>query len=126
MTVRIYIPRDAAALALGADRVARALSAEAHSRKLDIVIVRNGSRGMHWLEPLVEVETASGRVASGPVKPSDIAGLVERRHPGQEKSGRQMTVATDHDHIPLLASAWSNSSPRWWPAMVGAFANTVA
>jgi len=76
MTVRLYVPRDAAALALGADRVAKALSAEAHSRKLDIVIVRNGSRGMHWLEPLVEVETAEGRIAYGPVKPSDVAGLI--------------------------------------------------
>ncbi len=87
MTIRIYVPRDAAALALGADRVAKALSTEAHSRKLDIVIVRNGSRGMHWLEPLVEVETAEGRIAYGPVKPSDIAGLIDaglldgRAHP---------------------------------------------
>ncbi|MGD9480567.1 formate dehydrogenase beta subunit [Shinella sp. G-2] len=77
MTARIYIPRDAAALALGADRVARALAAEADARKLDITIVRNGSRGMHWLEPLVEVETADGRIAYGPVKPSDIAGLLD-------------------------------------------------
>ncbi|MCJ8057128.1 NADH-quinone oxidoreductase subunit NuoF [Shinella curvata] len=77
MTVRIYVPRDAAALALGADRVAKALATEAHSRKLDIAIVRNGSRGMHWLEPLVEVETAEGRIAYGPVKPSDVAGLLD-------------------------------------------------
>ncbi|UDF28000.1 UNVERIFIED_ORG: NADH-quinone oxidoreductase subunit NuoF [Roseateles sp. XES5] len=77
MTARIYIPRDAAALALGADRVARALAAEADARKLDITIVRNGSRGMHWLEPLVEVETAEGRIAYGPVKPSDVAGLLD-------------------------------------------------
>lgn len=77
MTVRIYVPRDAAALALGADRVAKALTNEAEARKLDITIVRNGSRGMHWLEPLVEVETAEGRIAYGPVKPSDIAPLLD-------------------------------------------------
>ena len=77
MTVRIYVPRDAAALALGADRVARALAAEAQSRGLDIVIVRNGSRGMHWLEPLIEVETAGGRIAYGPVKASDVPGLLD-------------------------------------------------
>ena len=77
MTVRIYVPRDAAALALGADRVVKALSREAETRKLDITIVRNGSRGMHWLEPLVEVETAQGRIAYGPVKPSDIAALLD-------------------------------------------------
>ncbi|MCT7667562.1 formate dehydrogenase beta subunit [Shinella kummerowiae] len=77
MTVRIYVPRDAAALALGADRVAKTLANEANARKLDITIVRNGSRGMHWLEPLVEVETAEGRIAYGPVKPSDIASLLD-------------------------------------------------
>ncbi|GMB83433.1 NADH-quinone oxidoreductase subunit NuoF [Shinella zoogloeoides] len=77
MTARIYIPRDAAALALGADRVARALTAEIAARGLDVTIVRNGSRGMHWLEPLVEVETAGGRIAYGPVKPSHIAGLID-------------------------------------------------
>ena len=77
MTVRVYVPRDAAALALGADRVAKTLAREAEARKLDILIVRNGSRGMHWLEPLVEVETAAGRIAYGPVKPSDIASLLD-------------------------------------------------
>jgi len=77
MTVRLYVPRDAAALSLGADRVAKKLAEEAAGRGLDITIVRNGSRGMHWLEPLVEVETAAGRIAYGPVKPSDVAGLLD-------------------------------------------------
>lgn len=77
MTVRLYVPRDAAALALGADRVAKAFSREAEARGLDIAIVRNGSRGMHWLEPLVEVETAEGRIAYGPVKPADVPGLLD-------------------------------------------------
>jgi len=77
MTVRLYVPRDAAALALGADRVAKRLADEAARRGLDVTIVRNGSRGMHWLEPLVEVETAAGRIAYGPVKPSDVPGLLD-------------------------------------------------
>ncbi len=77
MTVRIYVPRDAAALALGADRVAKTFSREAEARGLDIAIVRNGSRGMHWLEPLVEVETAEGRIAYGPVKPADVPALLD-------------------------------------------------
>ena len=62
MTVRIFIPRDSAALAVGAERVVRAFQAEIVSRKLDATIVRNGSRGMHWLEVLVEVETPHGRI----------------------------------------------------------------
>ena len=77
MTVRLYVPRDAAALALGADRVAKRFADEAAGRGLDVTIVRNGSRGMHWLEPLVEVETAAGRIAYGPVKPSDVSGLLD-------------------------------------------------
>lgn len=75
MTITIFVPRDAAALALGADQVATAIAQEIELRGLDAQVVRNGSRGMVWLEPLVEVRTSLGRVAYGPVKPSDVAGL---------------------------------------------------
>ena len=51
--------------------------AEAASRKIDLRLVRNGSRGMFWLEPMVEVETAHGRVAYGPVAPADVTGLFD-------------------------------------------------
>ncbi|MGE5467072.1 MAG: formate dehydrogenase beta subunit [Ignavibacteria bacterium] len=62
---------------MGADAVAKAIAAEAQKRNATIEIVRNGSRGMLWLEPLVEVETEKGRVAYGPVSASDVAGLFE-------------------------------------------------
>ena len=75
--VRIYVPRDAAALAVGADAVAAALQAEAAARGLKIELVRNGSRGLLWLETLVEVDTAQGRVAYGPVNAADVAGLLD-------------------------------------------------
>jgi formate dehydrogenase iron-sulfur subunit len=71
--MRIYVPCDAAALAMGADAVARVMEREIATRGIDAVVVRNGSRGMFWLEPLVEVETPRGRVAYGPVS----AGAVE-------------------------------------------------
>ena len=74
---KIYIPRDMAALATGAKRVLAAVQKEIAARGLDVEIVRNGSRGMLWLEPLVEVETPAGRVGYGPVKPSDVASLFE-------------------------------------------------
>ena len=74
---RIYLPQDAASLALGADRVLRALQAEAARRNLALDIVRTGSRGAIWLEPLLEVETAEGRIAYGPVSPNDIPGLLD-------------------------------------------------
>lgn len=76
MTVRIFVPRDSGALALGAEKVAAALGREIEARGLDAEIVRNGSRGLYWLEPMVEVETAAGRVAYGPVRAGDVAGLV--------------------------------------------------
>lgn len=75
--IRVFVPRDAAALSVGADEVAAAIAAEAKKRKLDIQIVRNGSRGMLYIEPLVEVEMPKGRVAYGPVAPSDVAGLFD-------------------------------------------------
>ncbi|MGF6173167.1 formate dehydrogenase beta subunit [Ensifer sp. 4252] len=77
MTTKIYIPRDAAALALGADKVAKAMEDAIAARGLDVTIVRNGSRGLHWLEPLVEVETSEGRVAYGPVRARDVASLLD-------------------------------------------------
>ena len=73
----IYVPCDAAALSLGAEDVARAIAAEATSRAIDIRLVRNGTRGMVWLEPLVEVQTFAGRVGYGPVAAGDVPGLFD-------------------------------------------------
>ena len=77
MSIKVYIPRDSAALSMDADAVALQIAAEAARRGVVIEIVRNGSRGMHWLEPLVEVATAQGRVAYGPVETDDVAGLFD-------------------------------------------------
>ena len=75
--VIVYVPADAAALAVGSDDVAAALRDQAAARGLDVRIVRTGSRGLFWLEPMVEVETAQHRVAYGPVGPADVAGLLD-------------------------------------------------
>jgi formate dehydrogenase iron-sulfur subunit len=77
MSTRIYIPNDSAALALGADAVVRAFQVEARARGLDLEIVRNGSRGLFWLEPMVEVVTEKGRIAYGPVSAGDVKNLLE-------------------------------------------------
>ena len=69
---RVFVPRDALSLALGADEIAAAIAQACPGA----VIVRNGSRGMAWLEPLVEVETPAGRIGYGPVAARDVAGLV--------------------------------------------------
>ncbi|KAF0164548.1 MAG: NAD-dependent formate dehydrogenase beta subunit [Rhodocyclaceae bacterium] len=75
MNIKVYVPGDAAALALGADAVAAAIATEASRRGIDLQLVRNGSRGMFWLEPLVEVSTPRGRIAYGPVAAPDVHGL---------------------------------------------------
>nr|WP_295740718.1 formate dehydrogenase beta subunit [uncultured Acidocella sp.] len=73
--MRIFVPRDAVSLALGADLLAAAIAAEAARRGVAAKIIRNGSRGMFWLEPLVEIETAEGRIGFGPMTLADVAGL---------------------------------------------------
>ena len=67
MSLRLFLPRDTTAAALGADRVAHALSQEAERGGLPLELVRNGSRGLFWLEPLLEVEYGGERIAFGPV-----------------------------------------------------------
>jgi len=74
---KIFISRDAGALCVGAEAVAETLSKETKERGLDVEIVRTGSRGMYWLEPLVEVETDKGRVGFGPVKVKEVASLLD-------------------------------------------------
>jgi formate dehydrogenase iron-sulfur subunit len=73
---RIHVPGDAVAVACGADDVATGLRRHADRLGIEIGIVRNGSRGMHWLEPLVEVETDTGRIGYGPVCVDDLDALV--------------------------------------------------
>src|SRR5271166_1702443 len=77
MSARVFIPADSSALSVGADAVAGAIFDEARRRGVDIAIVRTGSRGLFWLEPLIEVETAAGRVGYGPVAPDEVARLFE-------------------------------------------------
>ena len=77
MTTQIYISRDAAAQALGADETLAALQAAAQAGGAALSIKRVGSRGMVWLEPLVEIEHQGQRVAYGPVTAADVPALVE-------------------------------------------------
>jgi formate dehydrogenase iron-sulfur subunit len=77
MSVRVFIPVDSAALSVGAEAVAEALAEQARDRRRDVEIVRNGSRGLFWLEPLVEVESPNGRVAYGPVGAEEVGSLFD-------------------------------------------------
>ena len=75
--MKIYLSQDAAARALGADRVAAAIIAQAALQDIQIELVRTGTRGMVWLEPLAEIETPEGRVAFGPMTPEDVPALLQ-------------------------------------------------
>lgn len=77
MSIKVFVPMDSSSLSLGAEKTAKAIIAEAAKRGVEIDLVRNGSRGLYWLEPLVEVATPEGRVAYGPVQAKDVAGLFD-------------------------------------------------
>ncbi|MBO6725051.1 MAG: NADH-quinone oxidoreductase subunit NuoF [Rhizobiaceae bacterium] len=100
MTTRIYIPRDSGALALGADKVATEIAKELEARGEKAEIVRNGSRGLYWLEPMVEVATDEGRIAYGPVKPSDVKSLFDN---GLLSGGDHELRLGKPEDIPFLA-----------------------
>lgn len=74
---RVFIPADTSAVALGADRTARRLAALCDERSLAVELVRTGSRGAFWLEPLLEVERGGQRIGYGPVQPEDLPGLLD-------------------------------------------------
>mgnify|MGYP003700414597 CR=1 FL=1 len=99
MTARIFVPGDSGALALGADKVARALADGLAERGLDAEIVRNGSRGLYWLEPMVEIETEQGRIAYGPVAAADVSSLLAA---GLLDGGDHALRLGDPEEIPFL------------------------
>ena len=99
MSIRVYVPCDSGALSVGAGKVADLIQVEAARRRADVKIVRNGSRGLYWLETLVEVETPAGRIAYGPVRPEDVPGLFDSdfRHGGRHALHHGLT-----DDMPWL------------------------
>jgi formate dehydrogenase iron-sulfur subunit len=97
--ITVYVPCDASAVSLGADEVARAIRAEADRNKGEVRIIRNGSRGMFWLEPMVEVATPQGRIAYGPVAEADVAGLFAA---GFLQGGQHALRLGNPEEIPYL------------------------
>jgi len=100
MIARVFVARDSCAISVGADSVARAIAVEAFRRGQAVEIVRTGSRGLLWLEPLVEVQTPDGRAAYGPVGAQDVTELFDGDflHGGRHRLGHGLT-----DQIPYLA-----------------------
>ena len=93
--VKIFIPADTTACALGADAVAAEVTVQAQNRGLDIAIIRNGSRGAFWLEPMMEIEADGSRYCFGPVNPGDVADLFDAGFPGLCDHALLLGQATD-------------------------------
>ena len=74
MTTKIYVPCDAASLSMGAEAVADAI----RENGADVAVTRTGTRGLLWLEPLLEIEISGRRVGFGPVTPDDVPGILTR------------------------------------------------
>ncbi len=100
MTARLYIPGDAAAVSVGADLTAEAVAAEARRLGQEVAIVRNGSRGLFWLEPMIEVAANGTRIAYGPVAPEDVPDLFAA---GWLTGGTHPLCLGPTDSIPQLA-----------------------
>jgi hypothetical protein len=99
MNVRIYVPRDTSANACGADEVAAAIDEHAQARGIAIELVRNGSRGMCWLEPLVEVESERGRIGFGPLTVESVAGLFDAGFPNADTHALCLGPVEDIDWL---------------------------
>jgi formate dehydrogenase iron-sulfur subunit len=98
---RIYIPADSSALSVGADEAARAIAEEAQARGIAITLVRTGSRGLAWLEPMVEVDVPAGRFAYGPISPGDAASLFDAGIPTGGAHPKALGLV---DEIPFFKS----------------------
>ncbi|MFA5521568.1 MAG: NADH-ubiquinone oxidoreductase-F iron-sulfur binding region domain-containing protein [Castellaniella sp.] len=112
MTIRLYIPLDSAALATGAQAVVTAFEQAAAQRSLSLHIVRNGSWGLHWLEPMVEAVLPEGRIAFGPVTPADAAAILEA-------IVQENTAGHPLCHGPTQALPWIRQQERLCFARVG-------
>jgi formate dehydrogenase iron-sulfur subunit len=108
--VTVFVPGDAGARSVGADAVAVELERECRRREWPVHIVRNGSRGMYWLEPLVEVRTPAGRVAYGPVRSQDVAALLDA---GLLEGGRHTLRLGDIEHHEWIRSQQRLTSARF-------------
>lgn len=99
--VTVYVPRDSAATSVGADEVADSLMEAAALQGPPIELIRNGSRGMLWLEPLIEVATSNGRVGYGPIAPVQVSELVAA---GMLDGGEHPSCIGVVDELPWLAT----------------------
>ena len=98
--IRLYVPRDTTACSLGADSVAATLQQAIERQQLPLDIVRNGSRGLYWLEPLIEMDTCNGLIAFGPVISDKVDEFIASRF--WERSAEHPLYLGSTEDIPYL------------------------
>ncbi|MGA8205521.1 MAG: NADH-ubiquinone oxidoreductase-F iron-sulfur binding region domain-containing protein [Woeseiaceae bacterium] len=103
--MRIYVPRETAAVSVGADEVALAIARQAKETGAAIELVRNGSWGATWLEPLIEVAVGDKRIAYGNVTPADVPDLF--------KAGLLTGGKHDKRLGPVNEIPWLIDQDRW-------------
>ncbi|MDG2202531.1 MAG: hypothetical protein P8L29_03605 [Burkholderiales bacterium] len=99
MTSKLYVPRDSSAVAMGADLVADKISQVVTATKADVEVVRNGSRGMMWMEPLLEVETASGRMGYANVTVDDVENFALSGFSESSLAGKGIGLVSEHPYL---------------------------
>ena len=99
MISKLYVPRDSSAVAMGADLVADKISQVSTATKADVEIVRNGSRGMMWMEPLLEVETASGRMGYANVTVDDVENFALNGFSESSLAGKGIGLVGEHPYL---------------------------
>ncbi len=97
---KVFVPGDSAAVSVGADDVVAEITRLAKAADIQIEIVRNGTRGVFWLEPLVEVQVGEKRIGYGPIKGDDVAGLFEAQF---LKGGSHELCIGNVEDLPWLA-----------------------
>jgi formate dehydrogenase iron-sulfur subunit len=96
---KIYVPRETAAISVGADDVAIEIARQAKSLGDNVELIRNGSWGATWLEPLVEVAVDDKRIAYGNVEASDVAGLFAAGFLTGAEHERRLGPTTEIDYL---------------------------
>ena len=110
--VKVYVPGDSAAVSVGADEVASEIVKLARAADIEIEIIRNGTRGALWLEPLVEVQIGEERIGYGPVQVADVAGLFAAQF---LKGAVHELCIKNVDELPWLARQDpADTSWEWW------------
>ncbi len=99
MISKLYVPRDSSAVAMGADLVADKISQVSTATKTEIEIVRNGSRGMMWMEPLLEIETASGRMGYANVTVDDVDKFALNGFSESGLAGKGIGLVDEHSYL---------------------------